>query len=71
MKHERSGNDVDRARHLVEEGELRVARQQEHIVQLMAEGLSTDQAEALLMTLEHSLQRMRNHFELLQVLKRP
>jgi hypothetical protein len=66
----RPSDDVDRARHLVEKGELRVAMQQERIVHLMTKGRSTDRAEAFLMTLEHSLQRMRNHLEMLQMLKR-
>jgi hypothetical protein len=62
--------DLQRARVHVEDGERRVAEQRELVAELARDGHSTDAAVRLLVTLEETLQIMRDHLAVEEQLAR-
>ena len=69
MRHNRRENDLRRAMHFVDEGEQRIAKQQQLIFQLKTKGRSTKQAKAVLEQLHRTHLQMRNYLETLQSLR--
>ena len=63
-------DDLNRAREHVADGERRVADQRRLLAELSRDGHSTDAAERLLRTLEDTLQIMRDHLAVEELLAR-
>lgn len=70
-KQTRQYNDLHRAKARVLEGKKRIARQKALIAELRVSGQPTQQAEAMLKSIERSHLEMQNHGVILSALLRP